>query len=826
MSNHTRRLISTLCSICFLFFSACSRSEDTPRLAEALPDHQCQYETTGTSEPATSGTPVVINETTGTVISANFFDSGAIDPPFFDGLESVSICVRPPDENGIITARISTDVGLDNDTRIKGYPQFVIGTKFGNQYETSFRYYSNSNLATSNQWPVVSDRMSINGTPYSFANLEYVSKIKGIELPAYTNSLPSIAIKLDLDEINVVGAERDIMLESWFYDTSANAQLIGNNVATGEPIGNTLNNIVGIGHKHYSELDNTLLEMMVHIGPLSPNDVSKATRNPGQHQLTETYSGKDHDGDGIDDHFDVDSHINVGTTQNPQPGKYSSGIDNNGDGIDDADVLPVTIGEHQYSIWYGESYLAPITIFSRESSVVRGVDFDPGTPDTDLSNEGEITLRWNEFIDYLRLELEEQLVALNVPWVLGGDNPFPKMFSDAGAIGGLELGVEPQINNPDDLPYTLEIKKFDVVVNNFSLGLTDRVNPRGQIVSPADNESLAPGIKNVTIKTTDDASGVAMVLVRLERIDTSPTTYWDSEQWSENPVWLRATTADQLNWSIENVDYNLAGEYRGRLRVIDNASNHSPSGSNPVNTFTIASGDTTAPTGLVTFPATSAELTSGVITVSGTSSDESGSIARVLARIERRDTKPVQYWNGDTWQLSSTWLDTDLSSTGDWSVTGVNVENPGTYAARIRVFDNAGNQATSQYNPVSYFSVRAMDTVPPTGLVAFPLHNTLISPGIYSVSGTASDENSGVSRVLVRIEKRHTRPIEYWDGQSWVTSSTWLPADLDERSSWSLGGIDMRESGSYRSRLRIYDGAGNQSRSSNNPVTDFQVQSQ
>ena len=198
----------------------------------------------------------------------------------------------------------------------------------------------------------------------------------------------------------------------------------------------------------------------------------------------------------------------------------------------------------------------------------------------------------------------------------------------------------------------------------------------------------------------------------------------------------------------------------------------------------------------------------------------------MLARIERRDTKPVQYWNGDTWQLSSTWLDTDLSSTGDWSVTGVNVENPGTYAARIRVFDNAGNQATSQYNPVSYFSVRAMDTVPPTGLVAFPLHNTLISPGIYSVSGTASDENSGVSRVLVRIEKRHTRPIEYWDGQSWVTSSTWLPADLDERSSWSLGGIDMRESGSYRSRLRIYDGAGNQSRSSNNPVTDFQVQSQ
>ena len=265
----------------------------------------CSHETIGTTVPNTSGTPMVINQQNGTVISANFFASGAIDPPHFDGQEFVSVCVHPPIQNGETTATITTDVGLDDDAQIKGYPQFLVGTKFGNQFETSFRFYANTGLPTEHQWPVTAANLNDVNNNFEFANLEYISNIRGIGLPAFTNNLPEISVDLDIDEQNVVGSERDVMLESWFYDTSANADLIGNNLATGTPIVNTLNNIVGIGHRHYPQLDNTLLEMMVHIGPLSPNDVSRATRNPGQNQLTENFSGIDSDGDGIDDHFDV-----------------------------------------------------------------------------------------------------------------------------------------------------------------------------------------------------------------------------------------------------------------------------------------------------------------------------------------------------------------------------------------------------------------------------------------------------------------------------------------------------------------------------------------
>ena len=298
--------------------------------SQAIPGPQiltaCEFEATGTTSPPSSGTPVIISESTGTVISANFFNSGAIDPPHYDGLELVNVCVSPFDSNGQRTAEISYDVGLDNDFIIKGYPQFLVGTKFGNIYETSFRYYPNNGLPPQHQWPVRSTNLDANGDPYEFANLEYVSIEKGVGLPAFTNALPDIKVVLDLDEHNVVGAERDVMLESWFYDTAVNSTIIGNNMATNQPIAGTLNNIVGVGHRHYPQLDNTLLEMMVHIGPLSSNDVSAANNNPGQHQLTEIYSGKDADGDGIDDHFDVDSHafINSNVATDPSPGLYSS----------------------------------------------------------------------------------------------------------------------------------------------------------------------------------------------------------------------------------------------------------------------------------------------------------------------------------------------------------------------------------------------------------------------------------------------------------------------------------------------------------------------
>ena len=719
--------------------------------------NNCAFETKGTTVPNTSGTPMVINSDTGTVISANFFDSGAIDPPHFDGQEYVSVCIHEPDSNRITKATITTDVGLDNDTSIKGYPQFVIGTKFGNQYETSFRYYPNTGLPADQQWPLTADNLTGNAV-FEFANLAYVSQTKGIGLPAFTNTLPEIIVTLDIDEQNVVGSERDVMLESWFYDTSANADIIGN-TTTGQPIVNTLNNIVGIGHPHYSVLDNTLLEMMVHIGPLSPNDVSGATRNPGQNQLTENYSGKDYDGDGIDDHFDVDSHINANTNIEPQPGIYSSGIDENNDGIDDADLLPVTIGNHQYSIWYGASSLSPIIIFSRETNASLQNDFDPTTPDMNLSEEGEIELPWNDFIEYtLGTTLETQLQQLNqieivlaladpdfertLTWMDTGLNPFPIMSSSAGAIGGVELGVEPQINAPSDDPYSATINKFEVSINGNIYGLNDTDAPVVSIDSISDSSNIT----SISGTATDN---VAIDRHRLLIRSLSTGYYWNGSNWTTNWAWFVPNGVETWSYDIPLDD----GNYETTAWAWDTSNNI---GNIVTDNFIVTRPDTTPP--VVSIDPLQ-PLPSGPVTISGTSSDNT-EIDR--NRLLVQNTNTGEYWSGSNWTDSWSWF----TPTGliDWSY---DIFLPAAnYKTIAWTWDTSNNIGDIVSNDFTVFS--EADSTPPTTSID---QLSSSSPGMTTLSGESFD-NVAIDRNRLLIQNIDTNL--FWNGTSWINNWSWV----------------------------------------------------
>ena len=788
--------------------------------------NNCAHEVRGTTSPNTSGSPAVINSVTGTVISANFFNSGAIDPQ--DGLEFVSVCVQDTAQNGIAEAVITTDIGLDDDFIIKAYPQFVVGSKFGNIFETSFRFYNNTNLPPENQWPVRSTNLDQNGDLYEFANLEYVSTVRGIGLPAFTNALPEISVVLDIDEQNVVGVERDIMLESWFYDTSAHSAIIGDNAVTNQPLAGSLNNIVGVGHRHFPELNNTLLEMMVHVGALSPNDISGASNNPAQLQLSETYSGKDADGDGIDDHFDVDSHVYLNSFNplDPSPGLYSSGLDANNDGIDDADILPVVIGDHAYSIWYGATFLSPLVVYSREtdSNLV---------PAMDLSSEGEIHLPWNDFLNYTLNDLEGLFAQAGVSLSPEFANAFPAMSAPTGAIGGIELGVEPQINNPDDDPYVVTFNKFDLIVNGKSLGLVDRINPTGEATNPADGSTITQNSSFTIAGNASDESGIQSVILRVERIDVSPIQFWNGTIWQTDSIFLDASSIDSNgNWTLEDVDLMEPGDYRVRLGITDTVGNTAASNQNPRTNFEVISSDNTDPTGEATNPADDSTITpEDNFTISGEAIDPSG-IASVIIRVERRDVSPIEYWNGTTWQTESVFLDaTNIDPDGDWDLEGVDLGEPGSYRVRLNITDNIGNTASSNQNPRTDFEVASdetteSDTTDPTGEATNPADDSTITPDDnFTISGEAID-SSGIASVIIRIERRDVSPIEYWNGTSWQTESIFLDAsNIDTNGNWDLEGVDLGVPGSYRVRMNISDTVGNTATSNQNPRTDFEVAS-
>ena len=159
--------------------------------------------------------------------------------------------------------------------------------------------------------------------------------------------------------------------------------------------------------------------MMVHVGPLSPNDVSYnpnssgPDRNPARYRLTST---------------------------------------------------PVTIGDYQYHIWYGSTYLGPLVVYSRETNIL-------GQSLLNLTEEGEIYLDWNEFLDYTLNSLEPQLAAAGVSWATAPNSVFPRMRAATGAIGGIEFGIEPQTNGLSDEPYRATVRKFEVFIKGKNFGL-------------------------------------------------------------------------------------------------------------------------------------------------------------------------------------------------------------------------------------------------------------------------------------------------------------------------------------------------------------------
>ena len=146
--------------------------------------------------------------------------------------------------------------------------------------------------------------------------------------------------------------------------------------------------------------------------------------------------------------------------------------------------------------------MSPIVIFSRETNSSLQNDFNPNVPDMDLSTEGEITLPWNDFIDYTMFEIESQLQALNVQWALGESSPFPAMRAGGGAIGGLEFGVEPQTNNASDEPYSLLINKYVVAVNGIEHGLIDFGTLSNDTQSPTASIAAPVSYTHLTLPTT------------------------------------------------------------------------------------------------------------------------------------------------------------------------------------------------------------------------------------------------------------------------------------------------------------------------------------
>ena len=351
----------------------------------------------------------------------------------------------------------------------------------------------------------------------------------------------------------------------------------------------------------------------------------------------------------------------------------------------------------------------------------------------------------------------------------------------------------------------------------------DTVIPVAAVSSPLHNMTIAAGVTDITGSASDSGSGVDRVRVRIHRVGVLPTEFWNGSSWTTTASYLDAQINDNGTWILPDVVVNVPGRYRVRLIAHDAAGNIARVTDTPLSDFIVKSSDSIKPSAMVVTPSNNSILSPGFADIVGASHDNDSGVTRVRVRVQKLGVSPVKYWNGQTWTTTVSHPDAILSDDGSWVLPNVDLSSIGGYRVRLTANDANGNIAMMVDNPLSTFTVKSDDNVKPTVGVLSPSHGDTITPGFTDISGTSSDIGEGVSRVRVRIHRLAESPTEFWNGDSWSTTSRYLDAVLHSDGSWVIPDVDVRTPGRYRIRLIGHDANGNIALPLDNPITDFTV---
>ena len=349
------------------------------------------------------------------------------------------------------------------------------------------------------------------------------------------------------------------------------------------------------------------------------------------------------------------------------------------------------------------------------------------------------------------------------------------------------------------------------------------------IAGTADDPLGAPGASDVgaiALKIIDSVNNV---------LGDGDDLYWNGVSFtahSSNTVAGSGTTA----WSYGAVPgWASNRRYAVAVAAADNAGNvQIPSST---NTFII---DFSTPNSYVTLPVEGAGYSASnpLVTISGTAADQA--VGAGLGQVEisiRLDHAPY----GDTPPGDEDrWLNaarTAFDSVGEvffttgtfpftsWTFVAPTWVSGKNYVIRTRATDAAGVTRNVEATlPLRHFSV---DILPPETVIQDPDDGSAFKT-LATLSGTASDDASGVKKVEVCIKSFGSDQIEdpgnigqcalggddaIWDGNDAspafkTTLSTWTPASGQD--SWTYSGVSWGAVGRFRLMTRGTDNAGNE----------------
>ncbi|MBT8201440.1 MAG: lamin tail domain-containing protein, partial [Acidimicrobiia bacterium] len=208
-------------------------------------------------------------------------------------------------------------------------------------------------------------------------------------------------------------------------------------------------------------------------------------------------------------------------------------------------------------------------------------------------------------------------------------------------------------------------------------------------------------------------------------------TYDDASPWPTEPD----GSGPSLSLFTPNSDNNLSSSWG-----ISAANGGTPGAPNDA-----ISTDSEAPTVTISEPTNGQTVTGPDVTIAGTAFDAGTGVDRV--RLHVKDTGLNLYWDGSGWTSDWSWFDPGGTETWSYPMS----LNSGSYQELAWAWDGANNISSLAQ---SSFSVGTADTTPPTVTITDPADGSNQSGPDVTISGTAADTQSGVSRVKVMIQRQ------------------------------------------------------------------------
>jgi len=307
-----------------------------------------------------------------------------------------------------------------------------------------------------------------------------------------------------------------------------------------------------------------------------------------------------------------------------------------------------------------------------------------------------------------------------------------------------------------------------------SAPLLDTVRPNGLQSTPTANQVLPRAPVTFTGTGTDDV-GVVSVRIAIKRTTdgrwlSSPTSssFGTTFRWFETTLDVQGATAVNWTWTWTTPP-SSGGSFQTLVEARDAMGNVDLSKPQIPFTTTNLPPDLIPPETTVTAPADTSTLDIGPIAITGDATDNIGVTG---VRLAITNTAGLS-WTGSGWSAAATTVDAALATpngtaTG-WSYT-FSPPVADTYTVTATARDTGGADPTPAGTSFTVTGT-VPDTVAPDATVTAPTNNQVLSLAGATFTGNATD-NIGVANVKVAIQNRTTK--RWWNGTSWVTSTTWI----------------------------------------------------